>query len=287
MKKELFIACISVLSIACSKETMTKYINPETDGRVPIVFKAPIAEFEASTKAVTEVTTVGLTSIKVSATTGSSGSESSVFANASYTKGSNYYTGNQYWPSTNQNYHFYASNSNMSLSSGYVTISPESTSTDIVCCLLDAPEYEKTNTLTLKHIFARINEVKVTASTGYTLSNVSVKITPNIPKSGTTYRLRSGAWLNTGQGSAIELSNGSAGTKSNDFLLIPGSYTLSATWTATKGNYTETFTKTSSPLTFTAGVKSNISCTMGGDASDIQFTVIVSNWESNNLTVTF
>jgi len=287
MKHALFMAGIAVLAIACNKEKAAEFTPADESGRVPILFEIPVSEFSASTKAVTDVTTATLSSINVSATTGSAGSEEAKFTNATFTKGSSYYTGDQYWPSTNQNYHFYAANTDLQLVSGYEVISPTSAETDLVCSFLESPTYKTSNKITLSHIFARITNVTVEASSGYTLSDVSVKIYPLIPAIGTTYRLRDKSWQGTTQGAGIELTNGASGTKSNDFMFVPGKYKLKASWTASKGNYSQSFSVESSEQTFTAGVKTAITCTMGGSASSINFTLAVNEWVSNTINVSF
>ena len=260
-----------------------------------IVFDAE-DEFTLTTKAVTEVTTSNLSTIKVSATTGTAGSESaaSSFDNVTFTKqtsgtNSGKFTGGKYWPSSNPSYHFYASNVAMTFAAGGTTVAPTATTTDIVCGYLASPTYNTQNTITMNHIFGRIGTCSVSSKDGYSISNVSVKITPNIPKSagGTTYNIRTGTWSGTQAGTATEIANTSGSSKNNDFLLCPGTYTLTVGWTATKDNYSKTFSnKTSSSFSVPAGQTTNISLSAGGDATEIVFSVNVTAWSTNNVSPT-
>lgn len=149
-----------------------------------------------------------------------------------------------------------------------------------------SPVYKAKNTLTFEHVFARIGEVTVSAAEGYTISNVSITV---IPKTGGTYNIRTGVWSGVSAGSAAELFDG-AGAKtmvygtttsrstSNDLYLVPGDYTLSATWTATKGSFTKTYTAMPADVSLAAGKVNSLSVTLTGDASNLVFGVAVTPW---------
>lgn len=153
-----------------------------------------------ATKA-TEVTGSTLNSggFNVSATTGSAGSESSAWNNVAFSKVGDYFVGTgsgKWWPTSDPGYHFYASNTDLTFAAGGTTVAAINEA-DVVCAYLASPTYNSTNTLTFEHIFARITDVTLTAVEGYTITGVSVYVTP---KTGGTYNLRTGAGRSDGTG---------------------------------------------------------------------------------------
>ncbi|MBO4340265.1 MAG: hypothetical protein J5835_02400 [Bacteroidales bacterium] len=284
MKKALLSAAFAAAVIlpSCNK------VQTEEPGvPVPIVFSVPTAEFETVSKAVSEVTKANLSSVYVTATTGSDGSEELAWLNAVFTLNENEYTGNQYWPATDQHYHFYISNKEMQLSGGRILINVDSADDDVVYCFLASPGYKSMNNITLSHALARIDAVWVEALNDYTLSNVSVTITPYLPQQGTTFNPKDYTWDNIAASGAVELTNGSEGKTTNDFMFVPGSYSLTASWTATKGTYTENLNSTSGNYMFDGGFKTDIVCKLGGNAMDVVTSINVKSWSYRNYNVTF
>ena len=131
----------------------------------------------------------------------------------------------------------------------------------------------------------------MSAATGYTLSGVSITL---VPKTGGTYNLFSGAgktdgtgWSSVSNGSATGIANATAGTKANDIYLVPGTYELTASWTATKGDYTQTFTDKKKTVAIVGGKVNKLSTTLGGSADEIEFSVTVNPWGENTIPVSF
>ena len=290
--KKILNSSVSVLlilmAVSCTKNNS---IEPVDTKQAPVSFLASSAAVSVETKA-TEVTgtTLETSGFKVSATTGSAGSESAAWTNIAFTKTGSVWTGDKYWPDSNPSYHFYASNINLSHTVSGATVNA-SNDVDVVCAYMATPTYKVDNTLTFEHVFARIGSMTVSAASGYTISGVSIRITPRV--SG-TYNLLSGAgrtdgtgWSGTSTGSAQELANSTPGTKSNNIYLVPGRYTLTATWTATRGDYTKTFTGMTYDVDIVGGKVNTIAATLGGLAQEIRFSVIVSPWGSNNIDADF
>lgn len=288
--KKILNLCVSVLlllmAVSCTKNNS---IEPVDTKLAPVSFLTSNAAVSVETKA-TEVTgtTLETSGFKVSATTGSAGSESAAWTNIAFTKTGSTWTGDKYWPDSNPSYHFYASNINLSHTVSGATVSA-SNDVDVVCAYMATPTYKDDNTLTFEHVFARIGSMTVSAASGYTISGVCIRITPRV--SG-TYNLLSGAgrtdgtgWSGTSTGSAQELANSTPGTKSNDVYLVPGRYTLTATWTATRGDYTKTFTGMTYDVDIVGGKVNTIAATLGGLAQEIRFSVIVSPWASNLIDI--
>lgn len=294
MKPHLIITLASlgaVLCLAsCQKEGPAADRFRTSEGDIsPIVFTAEGEGFSASvqTKATSAVTT--LSSFNVNCVKGTLGSAETSIFNTSFT-GSPSYTGGQYWPASDQGYKFYASNVTMTPAAGGPTIAATN-ATDVVCAVLSSPSYKASNALVFNHIFARLGTCKISAPSGYTVSNLSVKVTP---KTGGTYSLFAGngktdgtGWSSPTSGSATTIASALGSTTDNGLFLVPGSYTLTASYTLTSGAYSESFTKTAT-VALTAGKVNNISATLPtGNASQITFTVSVTAWSDNNITATF
>ena len=233
--------------------------------------------YTAETKAA-EVTTASLTSIYVSASQGTAPAETQYFTNEVFTGTAESMTGNVYWPATDPGAHFYASNVPTTFTADGFTIAADN-STDVVAAYLASPVYKGDNTLTFNHVFSRLRNVTVTADDGYTISDVSITITPKV--SG-TYNIRTGAWSAVTAGSATSVAPAIPGTKANDVFLIPGQYTLSGSWKAVKGAYEETVTDHIAVVDFTAGKTTAINFTLGGYAKPMELKASVTPWDADD-----
>ena len=311
MKKSiiLFASFIMLATLAsCNKETAAP------DNSHDIVADKTLIEFKAlndagedfnpsvQTKATAAVTT--LSSFNVTATTGTPGSttagtlEKAAFSSAAFT-GTSSFTGSKYWPATDPSYHFYAANATIAgtdgtaSAAGAYTVAATNT-TDIVCAYLASPTYGSSNALTFNHIFARVGYCKITESNGYTVSGLTCKITP---KTGGTYNIRTGAgeaaggyagtgWSNTTTGAAVTLCSATGSTTDNGLYLVPGTYTLTTTFTLSRGDFSKSYTKTNS-VNIQKGKINNITGTINvDDAADMTFTVSVAEWGTNAIAVT-
>ena len=260
-------------------------------GFSPIILAAAGEGISASVE--TKATAVtSLSSFYASATTGTAGSEATVWNSITFTKDGETtdYKGDKWWPNSNPSYHFYASNSAITFAAAGSTVAATNT-TDVICAYEASPTYKSKNTLTFEHIFARIGDVEVSAASGYTISGVSISITP---KTGGTFNMRTGAgktdgtgWSGLATGSATGIANTTPGTKSNDLYLVPGTYTLTATWTATRGLYTETIENKTVDVALTGGKVNKITTTLGGNANEIVLGVTIQPWGTNTVNATF
>ena len=300
MKNKLFffaaLALVVPALLSCEKENSTppsSVIETPADetGFSPIVLGAAGEGISAdvSTKA-TAVTS--LDSFHASATTGSAGSETSVWNDVTFTKdgATTDYKGDKWWPNSNPSYHFFASNASITFAAAGSTVAATN-ATDVICAYMASPTYKTKNTLTFEHIFARLGDVEVSAASGYTISGVSISITP---KTGGTYNIRTGAgktdgtgWSGLTTGSATGIANATPGTKSNDIYLVPGTYTLTASWTATRGLYTETIENKTVDVALTGGKVNKITTTLGGNAEEVVFGVSINPWGAATTDVEF
>ena len=147
-----------------------------------------------------------LSSFHVGAVTGTAGSSETEAWNAVFSGGPTY-TGGKFWPASNPNYTFYASSLDMTASRTGYTVSATN-ATDVVCAYLPNPGFKAVNKLVFEHVFARLGDVTVTAAENYSLSNISITVTP---KTGGTYNLFTGAGKTDGTGWSSTTSGSSAG----------------------------------------------------------------------------
>lgn len=185
-------------------------------------------------------------------TTGSAGSESQtwVLSNTGTSTG-------KYWPSSNPNYHFYASNSALTFNAAGCTVAAANT-TDVVVCYKASPTYNASNSLAFTHIFSKLGTVTVNPASGIPsnkLTNISVTM---VPKTGGTYNLRTGAWSSVTTGSTTTIASGQ-GQNAQNIYLVPGSYTISASWKVNGKSYNG-----SGSVTFSAGQTMDITLNLSG-----------------------
>ena len=172
-------------------------------------------------------------------------------------------------------YNYYVSNVSMAHTYSGYTVIADGTLTDVIAGVAKAST-SIAPSVTLNHIFARTGTIRVSSSTGYTLSNVSVTIKSN---SGAgykgTYNIYSGTW------SSVTALSSTTLTDSSDLYLIPGSYTVTVSCTRQIGStYSQTFGGSTS-VTLTAGKINNISISLTGDpAVPINALVDIAPWGS-------
>ena len=224
----------------------------------------------------------------------------------------------KYWPLTDPHYNVYAVSASVSDPSNHAAVASEapdmvfaatgSTITmaadynkDVITAFkaTDDITWKTKNLLAFEHIFARVSTVKVTAGDACAISNITISIVD--PKTGGTYNLRTGqgtgsadtGWTSkttSASGNKVIYSNNgtiATGTNhtgaDNDYYILPGSYSLIASWTASVDDYSQTYTnKTSvSPITIQRGKINSIEATLTGDPTELTFSVSISEWGSN------
>ena len=291
MKKVILLLSALVGLMACNQNGLDPTAGKQ-DGKIRFVAGGPAVTATVSTKA-TAVTATDLNTngFKVNAVAGSAGADTEVWSNQLFEKVEDAWEQDKWWPNSDGSYRFYATYPTsyaMTFAAGGPTISA-SNAHDIICAYAASPTYKSVNTLSFDHIFARLSTVTVSMVSPYTISNMSIMITPKV--SG-TYNLYTGAgqtdgtgWSSTVEGSATNIATAAfsegVSTTSNDIYLVPGTYTLSATWTATKDNYTQTFTNKTVDVDLVAGKTNNIAASLTGDGTEIQFNVSVTAWSDN------
>jgi len=294
-----FIAVAAAALVSCSKESNDIALDGFTKDQIVFLTKSGD---EPVTKAtgVSEVTLDNLNGFNVIAMSGSTTEWTGTFS-----KDGSKYKGGKYWPASDPNYTFYASNAagNAAMSAGSITVT--NTDLDVVSAYLPGATYKAENTLTFNHIFAQLGFVTMKAPEGYDVTNLRVKINPIY--SG-TYNMVSGSWSSLGAASGdtyifgsaaagATLSNGAAATSGdNDIWLLPGAYVVTASYTISKGSYSKDFTK-SANVTLLMGNNNNLvlpganhdepNIPVPDDISDIIFTVSVTPWNENDIPVTF
>lgn len=291
----LFAASLTLAAASCNKENLKSESGNRNVAPNEIAFRSKGLEIDVSSKA----TVVDeLTSFYVSASTGTAGTNDKyAWKSVSFSKSGDNYTGGKYWPDKDPGYHFYASNVAFNCTDGSApTISVDGINDDIVCATCLSPTHKGVNPLTFNHIFTRLGTVEVTGpGKGYTLASVSIKFSP---KTKGKYNLFTGidksdgtGWSNTTAGSETEIASTDGQEKQNDIYLIPGTYVLSAKYTLTKGDYSREFTCTKE-VGLVSGKVNSIKAAIpepgsGQEAKDIVFTIELTKWETNEMSISF
>lgn len=279
MKKPVYLF-IFLAAVACEQLSL-----PSDSSKIQFVAGGPAVDYEITTKAtVNTATQLADNGFIANAVKGSAGSDVEVWTNQAFTKVGDVWEQDKWWPNDNQSYRFYAvypGSYTTTFAAGGPTIAATNAS-DILCAYKGNATYKSVNTLAFEHIFARLCDVTVSSVSPYTISGITINITP---KTEGTYNLYTGAghsdgtgWTSTTNGAAMNIANATPSTKSNDIYLVPGSYTLTATWTATKDNYTQTFSNITKNVSLVGGMRNNITVSFTGNGTEIQFGVSVEAW---------
>lgn len=266
-KRIVEIVCMSV-SVACLVVSCGKESAP-AGKEIRIGVSNPI---NVTTK-VTPVTVIPAT-LYWGASRGSAGSETSVWACTSGAVSGGEIATGKYQDPTPVAYNYYISNRSFTIGAASTNITADGSTDVIVGSVRSCTDVNPSIELT--HIFARTGTLSFTSQAGYTMTNVSWSIKGKGAVNGTagTFNLSTMSWTSS-SGSLPE----TVFTSSSDIWLIPSVYTVSCTYTLTKGDYTKTFTK-SGDVTFLPGKVTNISgSASGGDATDITFLVSINGWD--------
>ena len=294
--KHFYLGSLSAIALALAGCHPAALDPADSSGRITFrVGRAPVG-LMAETKA-EAVDDENLTNdgFMVSCVDGNPGEDGEVWSNVAFTRSGNVWQSDKWWPQDDGAYRFYAV-----YPSGYTLTHAEdgasieaSNEHDIVAAYVGDPVFRSVNTLPFGHIFARLKTVTVTASGGYTISGVTIRITPKV--SG-TYNLFAGAGHTDGTGwsdtveadSPVSIASstfsGGVSTQDNDLYMVPGTYVLTASWTASKGVYTETFENMTVEVDLAAGKTNNISAYLTGNAEDVGFNTRVTAWGDNAVT---
>ena len=302
--KYLFIAGLAlIMAAACNKNAQ---VAEKTDGMSSqeIVIAAE-GEFgaEVTTKA-SEITLAELASLKVSAMTSTAYVGS--FENVTFTKGGDgKFKGEKYWPETDGGWSFVASNTTIEGTYAAPYISAANAGTDYLWGYATPSHKATTIDMTINHAFAQVGTVTMRAPAGFTVTGCSVTIAPI---TAGRCAVKDGTWSNLGaagtpvyifggNATGVAVSSAAGGTTSddNDLWLVPGTYTLTANYTITKGDFTKAYTKTAT-VALVQGKNNNIGLNgagdpnipdPGSDVKEINFTVTVTPWADLNVPADF
>lgn len=278
------IALSGVLAVSCQKDNAPA-VEPAGDGE--IVFSLGNG-FDATVTTKATAITALPSSLYWAATSGSRGVASETkkwdvnAASAKAVTNTNKLATGQYQTATATAYNYYVANNAITVpATGNVTLVVPNNNTDVIAGWV-AGTTSTTPSITLNHIFARTGTFSMAAQDGYSISNVTWTIVGKSSINGTagTYNLSAGNWSAT----SATLASRSV-DNSSDLYLIPGTYTISCTYTLSKGGsgqYSETFTK-SADVTLVGGKVNNISGkASGGTASEIVLTINLTAWGEEN-----
>lgn len=300
-KSLLFLALAGIsLATACEKALDTALVTePSTAREIIFGITGPINS-DVATKATTEVDINNLETFYVSAMSGSKYG----FQNGEFTKGTDdKWRGGKYWPATNPNYKFSASNVSLDLGNPHPSLTVQNTNTDVVAAYLSSSTFQQENVFTFQHIFAQLGTVTMKAPAGFTVTNLKLRFHPiqqgvyyiDTYTWAPGYPLSNDVYIFGTQSSGVDLEEGGAQTsEDHDLWLIPGSYTLTATYTISKGDYSRSKTATAT-VDLVQGFNNNIGLNENNDANipeptdiqDITFTVTITPWSDKSVTASF
>lgn len=231
-----------------------------------------------------ETKTTALTSLPSTlywcASTGVSGSsDTQKYAPAQGSVSSGKISTGKYQTATPTSYNWYLSNHVMSIAATGPTISVADNSTDLIAGVTKATD-SATPSVTLGHIFARTGTLTFNTQSGYTVSNVSWKISRASSGTSGSYNMASNVWT-----PGTTAMSATAITSSSDMYLIPGTYTFTVSYSLTKGDYTDSFTRSGSAELVQGAVNAITASATGGNAQEIILSVSLAAWGSNSATV--
>lgn len=274
-KLKLYAAPLLILGFAAS---CAKSVEPENQNPKEIVLCVGDDTIDMQVQTKTSAITSVPSTLNYSMTTGTIGSETSKIESASGNVGSGKIATGVYQSLTPTSYNYYVSNAAITFAASGSTISAVNT-TDVIAGKVTSKETNPS--VKLDHIFARTGTLTLNSQSGYALNNVSWSIESSSAGTGGIYNIANGRW------SSVTKLSSTAITKDSDMYLVPGDYTLSVTYTLSKGDWNQTFNKKAT-VTLVAGKVNNITGTAsGGNASEISITVTLTEWGTNNITATF
>ena len=282
MKNELLILFPAVLvaAAACNKAEIPA--SPEA-GREQIILSVADDTIEMDVQTKTTAITSVPSSLYFSMTTGAAGaSETSKKASASAGVSSSKISTGVYQSVTPVSYNYYVANSNISFGATGSTVTVSNTADAIAG--KTAGSSSTSPSVTLNHLFARTGALTLNTQSGYDISNISWKIASKSGGTGGTagtYNIASNVWT------GVTALASQTVTSSSDLYCVPGVYTVTVSYTLTKGEWSSSFTK-SADVTLVAGSVNSITGTAsGGNASEISITVSLTPWSTNSITATF
>ena len=275
MKKYLlFLICGLVSIVSCNKEVKEAANRELTDDPS----KEIVLSVEDDLPLTFETKATAVTSMPSSLYWGAATASAAKYSSTSGAVSAGKISTGKYQTATATSYTWYASNISMTVGTN-TTVSASNT-TDVICGKSSATT-STTPSITLGHIFARTGSVTLSLPSGYSQSNVSwqIKSKTGGGTSG-TYSITNASWS-----SQSGFTDFSSLTGSSDYYLVPGTYTVKVTFTASKGDFVKTYTQ-SGDITLVAGKINNITASSSTDeAQGITISVSLTDWAANPINV--
>lgn len=270
-----------IAAVSCSKDEVLQ--GPlQTQGQEIVIGVADAPGLSVQTKA-TAISTLP-SSLYWEGTTGAFKNETAKWSSASASVSAGRISTGKYQSAEATAYNYYVANSAITFASGGSTIAA-SNATDVIAGCTTAATSSTAPSIVLDHVFARTGTLTANAASGYTVSDVSWKIQSKSGGTGGTsgtYNIATRGW------SGVTALAQQALTSSSDLYCTPGVYTITVTYTLSKGDYSKTSTR-SGDVTLVAGKVNSITCTCpvdGSGAEQIVLGVSLTPWGSNDITAT-
>ena len=239
MKKSInFLLCAAVAvlgTMSCQKDDLKSVSS--TEEQIILSLADGSIDMSESTKA-TEISAMP-SSLYLARTSGTWKNETSENESSTFTITDSKIATGWYQTSIPTEYNYYVSNVAMTFAA----------------CTQTATD-SGTPSLSLDHIFARTATLTCNSQEGYEVSDVSWKIESKAGGTGGTkgtYNIATKTW------SGVTALGQQAFASDSDLYLNPGDYTVTVSYTLSKGSYSESFTK-SGVVNLVAGKKNSITC---------------------------
>lgn len=134
----------------------------------------------------------------------------------------------------------------------------------------------------MKHIFARTSSLTLDTQAGYEISEIVWKIKSKGEESGTAGHYTIGSGWAANSTAPLEEREFSG---TSDLYLIPGTYTVTVSYTLTKGDYRESFTRSADISLYEGCLNSIKGSAVGGNAVGLSLSVTVEPWGANDITL--
>ena len=267
---------LTVVVVSCNKTDVPQSASGEPQ---EIILSVDGSGIEAEVTTKTSVVSSLPSTLYFAGTTGSNSSQGNKWSSTSKSVSSGKISTGYYQTETPTSYNYYLSNLSMTSGGTGCTISADGTLTDAIAGVAKSTA-STSPSVSMEHIFARTGSV-TGSCTNYTVSNLSVSIQST---SGTgykgTYNIYSGTW------SSVTGLSSTTITSASDRYLIPGTYTITASATISRGDYSGTVSG-STNITLTKGKINDIAVKFSADpAQPINVSVSLAAWSNQTVNAT-
>lgn len=256
--KIMALIALSTIS-ACQQQGTSRFSELE----ITFVNEKVLPDYSPVTRAVqvTDLESFNVTAIKAGTVLWE---ETATFEDGIYTTG-------RFWSESDEGESYYASNGTVysDESVPYLLYDRSSDDLDLLAAVNASPTYRGNNPLAFSHLLTRIGTLSVQTVNGYSATGLSAVLESPLTSGKWSF---DGTWSDLAEGADESLSQGA-----NNIWLIPGTYTLTVSYTLSASGYSVSCTG-SAEVTLSAGQINMITVTAGEHAG-ISVSASVLPWD--------